>query len=253
MKLLSWNINGLRSVLDKGLPDWIAREQADLLCFQEIKALPEQVPDGAIPPGYHAFWNPAQKKGYAGTLTLSRDTPINYKAGIGEPVGDNEGRVQTLEFPGFFLVNVYTPNAKGDLSRLVYRTEVWDIAFREHCLNLSRIKPVVFCGDLNVAHREIDLANPKANRQSAGFTDAERAAFSAHLQAGFVDTFRIFNQEPAQYSWWSYRGGARGRNVGWRIDYVCVSNAIASRVSEAVIQQHVTGSDHCPVGIELSL
>lgn len=253
VKLLSWNINGLRSVLGKGLPEWIAQEQADLLCFQEIKALPEQVSDWSIPPGYQAYWNPAQKKGYSGTLTLSRKAPLNYHAGIGEPVGDSEGRVQTLEFETFFLVNVYTPNAKGDLSRLVYRTEVWDIAFREHCVKLSGIKPVVFCGDLNVAHTEIDLANPKANRQSAGFTDEERAGFSAHLEAGFADTFRLFNREPGQYSWWSYRGGARARNVGWRIDYVCVSQSIAGQVKRALIQQAVTGSDHCPVGIELSL
>jgi exodeoxyribonuclease-3 len=253
MKILSWNINGLRSVLGKGLQEWLHKEQASLYCFQEIKAHPEQVQDWQIPDGYTAFWNPAQKKGYSGTLTLSRERPLNYLAGIGEPVGDLEGRVQTLEFPAFFLVNVYTPNAKSDLSRLAYRTEVWDVAFREYCVKLSAQKPVVFCGDLNVAHTEIDLANPKANRQSAGFTDVERAAFSAHLEAGFIDTFRLFDPSPGQYSWWSYRGGARSRNVGWRIDYVCVSEALRNQLAGAVIQQHVTGSDHCPVGIELAL
>jgi exodeoxyribonuclease-3 len=252
MKLLSWNINGLRAVLSKGLQDWLIQENADVYCFQEIKALPEQVEDWVIPNGYEAFWNPAEKKGYSGTLTLSRSAPDNYAAGIGEPVGDAEGRVQTLEFPDYYLVNVYTPNAKGDLSRLAYRTQTWDVAFREYCAQLAERKPVIFCGDLNVAHKEIDLANPKSNRRSAGFTDEERAAFSAHLEVGFVDTFRHFRQEPGQYSWWSYRGGARSRNVGWRIDYVCVSSALTHRLDSAFIQPTVMGSDHCPVGVTLN-
>lgn len=253
MKIVSWNINGLRAVLTKGLQEWLTKENADVFCFQEIKALPEQVADWSIPEGYEAFWNPAEKKGYSGTLVLTKSSPDNYTAGIDEPVGDAEGRVQTLEFPDFHLVNVYTPNAKGDLSRLTYRTETWDPAFRAHCQRLAQVKPVVFCGDLNVAHNEIDLANPKSNRRSAGFTDEERQSFSEHLDAGFVDTFRIFNQEPGNYSWWSYRGGARSRNVGWRIDYVCVSTALSPAVNTALIHPEVMGSDHCPVSIDLDV
>lgn len=251
MKVVSWNVNGLRSVLGKGLKSYLDREQADVYCFQEIKALPEQIDACPFPPDYRAFWNPAQRRGYSGTLTLTRIEPANYTSGIGESVGDAEGRLQTLEFDRYYLVNVYTPNAKGDLSRLAYRTQVWDVAFREYCRDLASRKPVVFCGDLNVAHQEIDLANPRTNRKSAGFTDEERASFSRHLEVGFVDTFRRFNTEPGQYSWWSYRAGARQRNVGWRIDYVCVSDPLADSVQAAFIRQQVPGSDHCPVGIEL--
>lgn len=251
MKLVSWNVNGLRAVLGKGLGQYLEEEQADVYCFQEIKALPDQVAGWQAPEGYAAFWNPAQRKGYSGTLTLSRIEPDNCTEGIGESEGDAEGRVQTLEFPGLFLVNVYTPNAKGDLSRLVYRTTVWDEAFREHCTRLARKKPVLFCGDLNVAHKEIDLANPKTNRRNAGFTDEEREAFSKHLEAGFVDTFRLYNDLPGQYSWWSYRAGARQRNVGWRIDYVCASEGLKEALQDAFIRPTVMGSDHCPVGVEL--
>jgi len=253
MKLVSWNVNGLRAVIGKGLDAYLMREGADVYCFQEIKATPEQVPEWRIPEGYAAFWNPARRKGYSGTLTLSRTAVLNYHDSIGEAEGDGEGRVQTLEFPAFFLVNVYTPNSKGDLSRLRYRTTVWDEAFREYCSRLTARKPVVFCGDLNVAHREIDLANPKSNRRSAGFTDEERENFGRHLEAGFLDSFRLLHDEPDQYSWWSYRGGARGRNVGWRIDYVCPATALRNRVREAFIRQAVMGSDHCPVGVELDL
>ena len=251
MKLVSWNVNGLRAVLGKGLQGYLLSEQADVYCFQEIKAQPDQV-DWEPPEGYMAFWNPAQRKGYSGTLILSRKEPVNYHAGIGDPEGDDEGRAQTIEFPGFYLVNVYTPNAKGDLSRLSYRTEVWDTAFREHCTGLAIKKPVIFCGDLNVAHKEIDLANPKSNRGSAGFTDEERQAFEQHLDAGFVDTFRLFNDATGEYSWWSYRAGARSRNVGWRIDYFCASESIKKQLKGAFIRQDVMGSDHCPVGLELS-
>lgn len=252
VKLVSWNVNGLRSVLKKGLDAYLQSEQADVYCFQEIKAEPDQVADWSLPAGFAAFWNPARKKGYSGTLTLTRTEPLSYRTGVGCEIGDAEGRVQTLEFAGYFLVNVYTPNAKGDLSRLDYRTRVWDVRFREHCVELARSKPVIFCGDLNVAHQEIDLANPKSNRNSAGFTDEERAAFTAHLESGFVDTFRRFNREPRQYSWWSYRAGARERNVGWRIDYFCASDNITDRLQDAFIRQEVMGSDHCPVGLVLS-
>ncbi len=251
MKLVSWNINGLRAVLNKGLDAYLKEEQADVYCFQEIKAMPEQVVGWDIPKGYAALWNPAERKGYSGTLTLTRIEPVNYATGVGCEIGDAEGRCQTLEFENFFLVNVYTPNAKGDLSRLEYRTQVWDRKFREHCIRLGDQKAVVFCGDLNVAHKEIDLANPRTNRKNAGFTDEERAEFSDHLGAGFVDTFREFNKDPAEYSWWSYRAGARERNVGWRIDYFCASVDMRDRLQDAFIRQEILGSDHCPVGLEL--
>ena len=250
MKLVSWNINGLRAVLAKGLDQYLEDEAADIYCLQEVKALPEQV-EGWAPKGYQAFWNPAVRRGYSGTLVLSRVEPEAYHTGVGCAEGDAEGRVQTLEFPGFYLVNVYTPNAKGDLSRLAYRTKVWDERFREHLCALADKKPVVFGGDLNVAHKEIDLANPKSNRKNAGFTDEERSAFTRHLEAGFLDTFRVFNPEPRQYSWWSYRAGARSRNIGWRIDYFCASESLRDRLQGAFIRQEVMGSDHCPVGLEL--
>ncbi len=251
MRLISWNVNGLRAILKKGLEGYLMDEDADVYCFQEIKALPEQMEDWTVPKGYTALWNPAQRKGYAGTLTLTRIEPAGYQAGIGCEIGDVEGRSQTIEFNDFYLVNVYTPNAKGDLSRLEYRTQVWDVRFREHCRELAQRKPVVFCGDLNVAHKEIDLANPKSNRNNAGFTPEERQAFSDHLDAGFIDSFRDFNKEPHQYSWWSYRAGARSRNVGWRLDYFCVSRHYRDRMASAFIRQTVMGSDHCPVGLQL--
>jgi len=251
MKLVSWNVNGLRAVLQKGLEAYLRDEAADVYCFQEIKATADQLKDWRPPSGYVAFWNPAERKGYSGTLVLSRNEPEACTQGIGEAEADAEGRVQTLTFPDFHLVNVYVPNAKGDLSRLAYRTEVWDPAFRSHCKALEATKPVIFCGDMNVAHREIDLANPRSNRRNAGFTDEERAGFSQHLEAGFIDSFRLFNEDPGQYSWWSYRAGARKRNVGWRIDYVCLSECLRDRIRAAFIRQQVMGSDHCPVGVEL--
>jgi exodeoxyribonuclease-3 len=249
MKICSWNVNGLRSVLGKGFIDYWQAEQPDILCLQEIKAMPDQV-DMSFADGCFIDWNSAQRKGYSGTLTLSRKEPLSVSHGIGEPVGDAEGRVQTLEYKEFYLVNVYTPNAKGDLSRLEFRTQVWDPAFRKHLSNLQQNKPVLFCGDLNVAHQEIDLANPKSNRRNAGFTDEERAAFGEHLDAGFVDTFRLFEQGGGHYSWWSYRAGARSRNVGWRIDYVGVSKEATKQIQSAFIRNQVMGSDHCPVGVE---
>lgn len=251
MKLVSWNVNGLRAILAKGFDRYLADEQADVFCFQEVKALPDQVPDWTPPAGYEALWNPAERKGYSGTLVLTRVAPLAYIPGIGCEEGDAEGRAQTLEFKDFFMVNVYTPNAKGDLSRLAYRTQIWDERFRKHCRKLAKTKPVIFCGDLNVAHKEIDLANPNSNRNSAGFTDEEREAFTRHLKAGFVDTFREFNPQPDEYSWWSYRAGARSRNVGWRIDYFCASETLKDRLKDAFIRQQVMGSDHCPVGLEL--
>ncbi len=251
MRLLSWNVNGLRAVLGKGFPEFLNKSGADILCLQEIKARPDQV-DLELPEGYRVYWNPALKPGYSGTLTLSRVEPLNVREGIGLPEGDAEGRVQTLEFRDFYLVNVYTPNSGNALARLGFRTREWDPAFRAHCSRLAESKPVVFCGDLNVAHEEIDLANPKTNRKNAGFTDEERAGFSAHLAAGFFDSFRSLHpDEPRHYSWWSYRAGARARNVGWRIDYFCLSEALRPRLKDAFIWPQVMGSDHCPVGVEL--
>jgi exodeoxyribonuclease-3 len=249
MKICSWNVNGLRSVLGKGFTDYWQAEKPDILCLQEIKAMPDQVELGFASDCF-VDWNSAERKGYSGTLTISRSEPLSINHGIGEPIGDAEGRVQTLEYKDFYLVNVYTPNAKGDLSRLEFRTQVWDPAFRKHIAGLKQKKPVIFCGDLNVAHQEIDLANPRSNRRNAGFTDEERAAFGEHLDAGFVDTFRMFEQGGGHYSWWSYRAGARSRNVGWRIDYVGVSEESKDRIQSAFIRNQIIGSDHCPVGVE---
>lgn len=251
VKVVSWNVNGLRACRKKGLDAYLEAEGADLYCFQEVKARPEQMEDWSPPKGYAVFWNPAAKAGYAGTMVLSRREPEKVECGIGEATGDAEGRAQTLWFPELVVVNVYTPNAKGDLSRLDYRTRTWDPAFREHCRRLAADRPVLFCGDLNVAHKEIDLANPKTNRRSAGFTEEERGEFTAHLAAGFIDTFREFHPEPHQYSWWSYRAGARKRNVGWRIDYAVLSGNGRDRLKDGFIRQEVHGSDHCPVGVEL--
>lgn len=252
MKIVSWNVNGLRACLKKGLDDYLREEAADLYCFQEVKARPEQVEGWSPPEGYTAYWNPAEKGGYAGTLVLSRREAEAVENGIGNEVGDAEGRVQTVVLDGLTVVNVYTPNAKGDLSRLGFRTKEWDPCFREYCDRLAQRQPVLFCGDLNVAHREIDLANPKSNRRSAGFTEEERAEFTAHLAAGFVDCFREqYPEATGEYSWWSYRAGARKRNVGWRIDYCCLSENGRERLQEAFMRQTVLGSDHCPVGVVL--
>lgn len=251
MKILSWNVNGLRAVQKKGFAAFAMACGADVVCLQEVKAKESQViPDWTG--DYSAVWNSAERPGYSGTLVLTRREPLEVAFGIGEPTGDAEGRVITCVFDRFHLVNVYTPNVRGDLSRLDFRTRVWDVAFREHCRRLDAAKPVIVCGDLNVAHREIDLARPAANRGNAGFTDEERAAFQEHLDAGFVDSFRLFQNGPGHYSWWSFRGGARARNVGWRIDYVLLSDRLKSNLRSAFILPEVTGSDHCPVGIELA-
>lgn len=252
MRLLSWNVNGLRAVLKKGLAEFVETSEADVICLQEIKARPEQV-EWELPPGFSAYWNPAQKPGYSGTLTLSRLPVIDVSTGIGVSEGDCEGRVQTVELAECFLVNVYTPNSGNGLKRLGFRTQEWDPAFRAHCVALAARKPVFFCGDLNVAHEEIDLANPRTNRMNAGFTDEERAEFTQHLEAGFVDTFRSRHPNlPGHYSWWTYRSGARERNIGWRLDYFCATPAADARVSQAYILPAVLGSDHCPVGVDVA-
>jgi exodeoxyribonuclease-3 len=250
MKLVSWNVNGLRSILGKGFQNYLLETDADLVCLQEIKARPEQVDHDFA--GYHMFWNPAVKPGYSGTAILTRRKPISVTNGIGRPEHDNEGRVITAEFQDFFLVNVYTPNSKRELTRLDYRTHEWTPAFVSYLAALEKRKPVIFCGDMNVAHREIDLARPKENTRNAGFTIEEREAFDRVLDAGFMDSFREFESNGGHYTWWSYQSGARERNIGWRIDYVCVSHAIRPALRSAFIQPGVGGSDHCPVGIDLA-
>lgn len=250
MRLVSWNVNGLRSILGKGLPAYLQEAAADIVCLQEIKARPEQVAHDFE--GYHIFWNPAVKPGYSGTAILTRQKPLSVLNGIGNPAHDNEGRVITAEFRDYFILNVYTPNSQRELTRLDYRTREWTPAFLAHLTALERRKPVIFCGDMNVAHREIDLARPRENTRNAGFTIEEREAFGRVLDAGFLDSFREFESQGGHYTWWSYQSGARQRNIGWRIDYVCVSHALRPALHSAFIQPEVGGSDHCPVGIDFA-
>jgi exodeoxyribonuclease-3 len=249
MKLVSWNVNGLRAVLRKNFLEFLEAERPDILCLQETKAHPDDV-EQLWPAAYSTYWNTAVKKGYSGTAIFTRARPLNVTCGIGVEQHDQEGRVLTAEFEDFHLVNVYVPNAQRELTRLPYRQE-WDRAFLRFLKKLERRKPVVFCGDLNVAHTELDLANPKANVRNHGFTPEERAGFSAFIKAGFVDTFREFEKGGGHYSWWSLMSGARSRNVGWRIDYFLISAALRPRLKSAFIRAKVTGSDHAPVGIIL--
>lgn len=249
MKLISWNVNGMRSVLGKGFPEFVEQAQADVICLQEVKARREQV-DHAFE-GYEVLWNPAEKPGYAGTAILTRQAPQEWRCGIGRDEHDREGRVITAEYDDFYLVNVYVPNSQRALTRLSYRVDSWGPDFLAYLKDLEKTKPVIFCGDLNVAHREVDLARPKANVKNAGFTPQERASFDTYLEAGFIDTFREFEAGNGHYSWWSYMGTAREKNVGWRIDYFCISPTLRPRLKEAFIWPHVMGSDHCPVGIVL--
>lgn len=249
MKLISWNVNGLRAVLRKGFLDFLARESPDILCLQETKCTPDQV-EQLWPSAYTTWWNSAEKKGYSGTAIFTRERPINVRLGIGMPEHDREGRVLTAEYDDFFLVNVYVPNSKRELTRLAYRQQ-WDRDFLAYLKGLETSKPVIWCGDMNVAHTEIDLANPKSNVKNHGFTPEERAGFSAFVAAGFVDTFREFEKGGGHYTWWSPMSGARARNVGWRIDYFLISAALRPSLKRAFIAPHVMDSDHCPVGIEL--
>lgn len=251
MKLVSWNVNGIRANLNKGLAEAMSALNADILCFQEVKARREQVENDWIDSWPTILWNPAHKAGYSGVAILSKLPVLSCSLGLGIEDHDNEGRVITAEFENFWLVNVYTPNSQNELARLPYRKE-WDTAFREHVAKLDKTKPVVFCGDLNVAHEEIDIARPKDNHFSAGFSDQERAGFTQLLQEGFTDTFRALHPETkAAYSWWSFRAGARQRNVGWRIDYFCVSHRLMPHVQSAQIFPEITGSDHCPVYLDI--
>ena len=255
MKLVSWNVNGLRAVVTKGFEQFFKEVNADIFCVQETKMQEEQLSDNIkdIFKEYNCYWNSAEKKGYSGTAVFSKIKPLSVSYGIGIEEHDKEGRVITLEFDAFYLVNCYTPNAKRELERLEYRM-VWEDAFREYLLQLNKVKPVVLCGDLNVAHEEIDLKNPKSNRGNAGFTDEERGKMTELLNAGFTDTFRYLYPDKTEcYSWWSYMFKAREKNVGWRIDYFIVSKSIEEKIKESYIFSEIMGSDHCPVGLELDV
>lgn len=250
MKIVSWNVNGIRACMGKGFLDFFNSINADIFCIQESKISPGQFE--LMVDGYEQFYNYAQKKGYSGTAVFSRIKPSQVSYGVGNELHDQEGRLITAEFEDFYLVNVYTPNSQRELARLTYRME-WEDYFRDYLKSLDAHKPVVFCGDLNVAHQEIDIKNPKSNRRNAGFTDEERAKFSELLQCGFVDTFRHFYPvRKDAYTWWAYFSNARERNVGWRIDYFCTSERLKHRLHQAEIHQEVMGSDHCPVELTLT-
>ena len=255
MKLISWNVNGLRAVINKGFKDFFNNIDADVFCIQETKMQEEQIDNNIneIFKEYNTYWNSAEKKGYSGTAVFSKVKPLNVTYGIGVPEHDKEGRIITLEFDKFYLVNCYTPNSKRELERLDYRM-IWEDEIRKYLLQLNKIKPVVMCGDLNVAHEEIDLKNPKTNRKNAGFTDEERNKMTELLNAGFTDTFRyLYPDKTDCYSWWSYMFHAREKNAGWRIDYFIVSNSLKDKIQESYIFSDVMGSDHCPVGLDLKL
>lgn len=247
-KLISWNVNGLRACVGKGFLDFFRQIDADVFCIQESKLQEGQI-DLDLP-GYYQYWNYAQKKGYSGTALFTKEEPLSVTCGIGHEAHDTEGRVITAEFGDYYVVTCYTPNSQDGLARLDYRME-WEDVFLAYLKELEKKKPVVFCGDLNVAHKEIDLKNPKSNRKNAGFTDEERGKFTALLSAGFVDTFRYFYpDQEGIYSWWSYRFSARAKNAGWRIDYFCVSECLKDRLRDAKILTDVMGSDHCPVELD---
>ena len=250
MKLISWNVNGFRACLGKGFAEFFKGANADIIGIQETKMQPGQAEFDA--PGYHQYWYSAEKKGYSGTAVFTKQEPLTVRYGIGIPEHDTEGRAITLEFEDFYFLCVYTPNAQRELARLDYRM-TWEDALRGYITELDRVKPVVYCGDLNVAHEEIDLKNPKTNHHSAGFSDEERGKFSELLAAGFTDTFRALYPDRVEYSWWSYMMKAREKNVGWRIDYFVVSNRLFEKVKDSFILGEIMGSDHCPVGIELEI
>ncbi len=251
MKLISWNVNGIRACVQKGFLDFFKDVDADMFCIQESKVQGGQI-ELALEE-YHQYWNYAEKKGYSGTAIFTKVEPMNVSYGIGIEEHDKEGRVITLEFEKFYLVTVYTPNSKSELERLDYRM-IWEDEFRKHLKRLDESKPVIVCGDLNVAHKEIDLKNPKNNRRNAGFTDEERNKFTELLDSGFIDTFRNFYPDlEGTYSWWSYRFKAREKNAGWRIDYFCTSERLKENLISAKIHTEVLGSDHCPVELEINI
>lgn len=248
MKLISWNVNGIRACLNKGFSDFFKEVNADIFCLQETKCQPEQI--NLEFEGYTSYWNSAERKGYSGTAIFTKKQPINVTYGIGIEEHDKEGRIITLEFENFYLVTNYTPNAKRELERLDYRM-IWEDEIRKYLLELNKKKPVIMCGDLNVAHEEIDLKNPKTNKGNAGFTNEEREKMTELLNAGFIDSYRYLYPEKIEYSWWSYMGHAREKNVGWRIDYFIVSNDFRENIKDATIYTEILGSDHCPVGLEI--
>ena len=251
MKLISWNVNGIRACINKGFKEFFQKANSDIFCIQETKCQKDQI-DLEFE-GYTSYWNSAEKKGYSGTAIFTKQKPISVTYGIGIEEHDKEGRVITLEFEKFYMINIYTPNSKRELERLEYR-QIWEDEIRKYMLKLNENKPVIMCGDLNVAHKEIDLKNPKTNRHNAGFTDEERNKMTELLDAGFVDTFRVLYPEKENaYSWWSYMGHAREKNVGWRIDYFIVSKSIENCIKEAKIHSEIFGSDHCPVELEIDI
>ena len=255
MKLISWNVNGLRAVINKGFKDFFKEIDADIFSIQETKMQEAQLDENILKifEDYNAYWNSAEKKGYSGTAIFTKQKPLNVTYGIGKEEHDKEGRVITLEFEKFYMVNIYTPNSKRELERLDYR-QIWEDEIRVYLLDLSANKPVVMCGDLNVAHKEIDLKNPKTNRKNAGFTDEERAKMTELLNAGFVDTFRYkYPEVEGKYSWWSYMFHAREKNAGWRIDYFIVSENLKDKIEDAKILDNIYGSDHCPVVLDLNI
>ena len=257
MKIISWNVNGIRAVLKKGFLDFMDEHDPDIICIQETKAHKEQV-ELELDKYPYKYWNSAEKKGYSSTAIFSKHKPINVINDMGIEKHDNEGRIITLEFKDYYLVTVYTPNSKRDLSRLPYRQNEWDVDFLSYMKSLEENKPVIFCGDLNVAHKEEDLANPSSNKTTksrpgnAGFTDEEREGFDNIINAGFIDTFREFHKGNGHYTWWSYMGGARSRNVGWRIDYFCISPSLKSIMTDSSILPEVMGSDHCPIVLNIN-
>lgn len=251
MKFISWNVNGIRACVQKGFLDFFREIDADIFCIQESKVQAGQI-DLELD-GYHQYWNYAKKKGYSGTAVFTRKEPISVRYGIGIEEHDQEGRVITLEYADFYFITVYTPNSKSELERLSYRME-WEDAFLAYLKKLEKSKPVIFCGDLNVAHKEIDLKNPKTNHKNAGFTDEERGKFTQLVEHGFIDTYRYFYpDQEGIYSWWSYRFRAREKNAGWRIDYFCVSQCLKDRLADAKIHTEIYGSDHCPVELDIAL
>ena len=255
MKLISWNVNGLRAVAKKGFEEFFSNIDADAFCIQETKMQLDQVDESLekIFDGYYAYWNSAEKKGYSGTAVFSKIKPINVTYGIGIEEHDNEGRIITLEYDNYYLVNCYTPNSKRELERLDYR-QIWEDEIRKYLKRLEENKPVIYCGDLNVAHKEIDLKNPKTNHFSAGFTDEERNKMTELLDAGFIDTYRyLYPEKEEAYTWWSYMRQAREKNIGWRIDYFIVSGSIKDKIEEAKIHSDIFGSDHCPIELDITL
>ncbi|MBQ9814468.1 MAG: exodeoxyribonuclease III [Lachnospiraceae bacterium] len=250
MKFISWNVNGIRACHGKGFMDFFNQADADIFCLQETKMQEGQFELDL--PGYYQYWNYAEKKGYSGTAVFTKRKPISVTYGIGVEEHDHEGRVITLEYENFYFITVYVPNSQDELKRLDYRM-AWEDAFLEYIRALDKVKPVIYCGDLNVAHQEIDLKNPKTNRRNAGFTDEERAKMSTVLSSGFIDTFRYFYPDQVTYSWWSYRFRAREKNAGWRIDYFICSESLKDKLTDAVIHTEVMGSDHCPVELDAEL